>query len=371
MLVAAALAAGASLGRIRDAFERFGLPGLKVEIRQERRGGLAGTRFVVHCQDEQKHRGLSQIREIVSRAGLAKTSEARIFDCFGRLAEAEASVHGIGIEEVHFHEVGALDAIADVCAAVLAFEELGLERISCQEVVTGFGVLRCAHGQLPVPAPATLRLLEGVPVRTGGIEGEACTPTGAALLRTLVSDWGPAPAMRGCGVGHGLGTREVEGRPNLVRLRIGESVEELGAGQVWELRLQIDNCSGELIGQALERAMAAGALDVMVLPGSTKKSRPAQLIIALVEEARRCMVEDLLLSELPSLGLRRVACERHTLERWVETRPTEFGDMRFKLRRLPGGEVLAHPEADEVARVASEHALPGPVVWARLQKGGR
>ena len=371
MLVGAALAAGASLPPIRDALVRLGLPGLEVELVAGRRGGLAGRHFVVRCEDGQAHRGLSQIREIVRRGSFGEEAEGRILACFERLAEAEASVHGIDVEEVHFHEVGALDAIADVCAAVLAFEQLGLERLSCQEVVTGFGTVRCAHGELPVPAPATLRILAGVPMRTGTAQGEACTPTGAALLRTLVTDWGPAPAMRGSADGYGLGTRDVEGRPNVVRLRIGETLEELGAGTVWELRLQVDNCSGELIGQALERAMEAGALDVMVLPGSTKKSRPAQLLIALVEEERREALEELLLSELPTLGLRRVRCERQTLERWVETRATEFGELRFKVRRLPGGQELAHPEADEVARVAREHALPAPVVLARLQQGGR
>jgi uncharacterized protein (TIGR00299 family) protein len=379
MLVASAVAAGAPFEEIEAELRRLAVPGLRVEAPELLRGGISARAFRVEAEDDPPHRGLREVLEIVRRAKFAAAVEERVVACFRLLAEAEAGVHGCSVDQVHFHEVGAVDAIADICAAVVGFELLGIESLSCAEVVTGFGTVRCAHGELPVPAPATARLLEGVPTRSGELRGEFCTPTGAALLRTLVDEWRPAPPMRGLASGFGAGSKDSPGRPNVLRLRIGETIPESrgelageasrGAEQIYELRLQVDNCSGEVLGHALDRALEEGALDVIVLPGLTKKSRPAQLVIALVEESSRSRVEELLLSEIPSLGLRRVPCARSTLERRVELRPSPFGELRFKVRRLPDGTELAHPEADDVARVARECGLPVPVVLDRIARG--
>jgi pyridinium-3,5-bisthiocarboxylic acid mononucleotide nickel chelatase len=371
MLLASCLDAGLDAAPIAAALEGLGLPGWRLVAEPVTRGGIGGTKVDFELEgDEKGHRHLPEIQRMIEGAGFGVPLRDRMLEVFDFLAEAEAKAHRIAKDKVHFHEVGARDAILDICGVILAFDHLGIQRLTCSDLVVGTGNVRCAHGTLPVPAPGTLYLLEGLPIRKTQIPGECLTPTGAALLRVLVDEFQPRElTIRPTAIGYGAGTRDGGDVPNLIRLTVGESLESLGAESVVELALQVDNTSGELIGHAIGRAMEAGALDAWVLPALTKKNRPAHVFHVLCDESRRVVLEDLLLSELPTLGLRRSRVERRRLERRVETRETVFGPMKFKVRVLPDGEELAAPEMDEVQRVVREQGIAAPQVLARLMGG--
>lgn len=380
MLVGACLDAGVELAAIAQELTKLELPGYELTAEKVRRSSIAGTLFRVclepavphaavsdsHAGHGEPQRNLPDVREILQRARFDPGLERRMVGAFDLLARAEAEAHGIGIDEVHFHEVGAVDAIIDVCAAVIAFDRLAVERIFCSEVVVGTGTVACAHGTLPVPAPGTLALLSGVPIRAGSGVGERCTPTGAALLRVLVDEFAQPVSFRPITTGYGAGVRDDGPVPNMVRVTIGEVEDERGIDLVWELALQVDNVSGEVLGHALRRVFDQGALDAWAAPTLTKKGRPAHWVVALADDARRSAIEDCLLAELPSLGLRRHRVERRTLPRRVEARSTPLGEVRFKIRTLPDGTELLHPESDDVERLAREHDLPVPAVIARI-----
>jgi len=368
MLLASCIDSGLDPRPLIAALEGLELPGWSLEAEPVTRGGIGGThvRFGLE-RSEKGHRHLPEIQRMIEGAGFPAESRDRMLRAFDLLAEAEAKAHRIAKDKVHFHEVGARDAILDICGVVLAFDLLGIERLTCSDLVVGTGSVRCAHGTLPVPAPGTLYLLRGLPLRKTQLPGECLTPTGAALLRVLVHEFQPVEiGIRPTAIGYGAGSRDGGDVPNLIRLTVGESLDPKVVESVVELAFQVDNASGELIGHAIGRAMDAGALDTWVLPALTKKNRPAHVFHVLCEEARRPALEELLLSELPTLGLRRSRVERRRLERRIETRETVLGPIRFKVRVLPDGEELASPEMDEVERVAREHGLSAPQVLARL-----
>ncbi|MDP6425288.1 MAG: nickel pincer cofactor biosynthesis protein LarC [Planctomycetota bacterium] len=369
MVVGACLDAGVDLSDLEQGLACLPLDGWSVSAEKTRRGGLAGTRFLVQASEGAPERCLRDIDRIVRAAGFAAEAEERMLRTFEALAQAEATAHGVGVEEVHFHEVGAIDAIIDVCAAVLAFDRLGVERVYCSEIVTGKGTLECAHGRLPVPAPGTLALLEGVPLRFGSVSGERLTPTGAALLRVLVDEFDVPISLRPLSVGYGVGSRDGGSVPNLLRLTVGDVEDRPGASAVWELSTNVDNVSGEVLAHALRLALDQGALDVWATPTVTKKSRPAHWIVALSDDAHLTQVEDVLLAELPTLGLRRQRVERRTLPRRIETRDTPFGDVRFKVRTLPDGTEWALPEWDDIERIAAERGISALAVQRSLVKG--
>ena len=370
MLVAACLGAGVDFDWLCAELARLDVGKPELLIESVRRQGIAGTRFVVrpdHVEHAVRH--LTDIERIVAQAGFGSVIEKRIVEVFRVIGEAEAKVHRIAVEKVHFHEVGAVDSIIDVCAAVLAFDALGVQKLYCSEIVVGNGYVNCEHGLLPVPSPATINILEGLPIRRGRLEGERVTPTGAALLRCLVDEFQATVSFRPLRSGYGAGSRDEAPVPNLLRLTIGEVEDLRGQDKICELSLQVDNVSGEVLAHALDLAMAGGALDVYVVPAITKKNRPAHLLTVLCSIALAEDMERLLLTELPSLGLRRMLVERRTLARRVEERDTDLGPLRFKIRTLPDGTELAHPEADDVQRLAKELGLPLPVVLARIGHG--
>ncbi len=371
MLLAACIDAGLDFRPLALALEGLGLPGWSLEVEAVTRGGIGGTKVDFRLEGEEKgHRHLPEIQRMIEGARFPVLLRDRMLQAFDLLAEAEAKAHRIEKDKVHFHEVGARDAILDICGVILAFDQLAIQRVTCSDLVVGTGNVRCAHGTLPVPAPGTLYLLEGLPLRKTQLPGECLTPTGAALLRVLVDEFEPAEIrFRPTSIGYGAGTRDGGEVPNLIRLTVGESLESQQSETVVELAFQLDNASGELIGYAIGRAMEAGALDTWVLPALTKKNRPAHVFHVLCDEVRRPALEDLLLSELPTLGLRRSRVERRRLERRVETRKTVWGPVRFKVRVLPGGAELASPEMDEVERLAREQGLSAPQVLARLAAG--
>ena len=276
---------------------------------------------------------------------------------FERIGRAEAKVHGIPVEDVHFHEVGAIDSIVDVCAAAVALDLLGWPRVVSSPPELGRGIMRSAHGPLPIPPPAVIELLVGKPVRPGGPQGEAVTPTGAALLAEH-AEVGPLPALVPGRIGYGVGTARWADRPNVLRMILA-TPPPLPEGEttLWVLETNLDDCPGQLVARAIEAALEAGALDAWAAPLTMKKGRPGVLLGALCDEARRAAVTAVLFAETTTLGVRRHAVERDVLGRRFETVETAYGAVRVKVALQGDREVGAQPEYDDCLARARERGV--------------
>ncbi len=403
MWVGALLDAGLPIGELATVVQSLQLPGVSIRSEPVLRGSLAATRFVVELHGREPgraldevpaapgqsqlrpmataplrptsavpaaghgHRRLADVVAIVRRAQLPAVVEADCLAVFSAIAEVEARVHATTADQVHFHEVGAEDTIVDVVCACLGTHLLGIERLHASAVAVGSGTVRAAHGLLPVPAPATLELLAGIPVRQGGLVGERTTPTGAALLRTLVDEFEPQFTWVPGGRGYGAGTRDDPLVPNLLRLSLGELRSPGSVASLLELQCQLDTASGELLGYLLDGALERGAVDAFVTAVQMKKGRPGWLLTVLCDAARSDPISTWLLEESSTLGVRRHIVERAVLERWIESRSTPLGAVQFKVARLPSGQVVARPEDDEVRRLGREQSLPRSEVLRRLQ----
>jgi uncharacterized protein (TIGR00299 family) protein len=363
MLVGALLDLGTPLEALREDLSRLELPGFEVSAERKWRGGLAGTHFVVRLLDPKPpRRNLPQIVTLLERSSLPREVVERAVRVFRRLGAAEAKVHGCALEEVHFHEVGAIDAIVDIAGFCALHHRLGSPRLFSSPIAVGEGFVATEHGRLPVPAMATLELLTGVPIENPGLREELCTPTGAALLSTLCEGFGrrfPHVPKR---VGYGLGTRERADPPNAVRAVLGDLVEEGAAGEVVVLETNLDDATGQELGRLVEQALAAGALDAVVFPVVMKKGRPGHVVQLLARPAEADALETLLLSESPTLGVRRSRWQRRALARRGETVETSLGPVRVKVATLPGGGERVAPEFDDLARIAEKRGLALDVV---------
>jgi uncharacterized protein (TIGR00299 family) protein len=375
MILAAMLHAGLSLEVLQEAVARLRLPEVTLTAEQVDRGGLAATHVSVQVGGQVsglssgrpevgppgvRPRHLPEIQQIIGAAGFSErvTRDAR--RVFARLGQAEATVHGTPVEEVHFHEVGAADAIVDIVGACVGVEALGLEEIVCSPIPTGSGTVTCAHGQLPVPAPATAELLRGVPLAACSEAGELTTPTGAAILTTLARSFGPLPAMRIATIGYGAGTRQDLVRPNVLRLLIGDVTQAPAedADEVAVLETEMDDATGQVIAFVIQRLLEAGALDAYAVPIVMKKGRPGQLLTVLGRPGDAAALEDILFAETTTLGVRRHGCLRHKLARSQDVVATRFGPIRVKVGRR-GEEVRqAWPEYDDCAAAAREQGVP-------------
>jgi uncharacterized protein (TIGR00299 family) protein len=361
MILSALVDAGAPFDLLRDLPDRLKLPEASVRCERTHRAGLAATRVSVHIAPDSRppHRHLSNILQIISTAGLSPATTERASDIFRRLAEAEATAHGIEIEKVHFHEVGAADAIIDIVGACLGIESLELQRITCSPIPVGSGTAHCEHGELPVPTPATAMLLRGVPLANCALTGEMTTPTGAAILTTLADDFTPLPPMRIDAIGHGAGTREIPNRANILRLFVGESA--VNADERLEtiaiLETQLDDATPQALAHACQQLLGAGALDAFITPIVMKKGRPGHLLSALCRPEDVSTLEDILFAETPTLGIRRRLCERRALPREHVTVQTPFGEIRVKLARQQREILQASPEYEDCAAAAARHGV--------------
>jgi pyridinium-3,5-bisthiocarboxylic acid mononucleotide nickel chelatase len=362
MILAAMVHAGLAVETLHDVVRRLRLPGVTVHAEPVRRGGFAATHVKIEVGPEARkhHRHLPDILALIDGAGLSAGVTARARQVFTRLAEAEATVHGIPVEKVHFHEVGAADAIVDIVGACAGVEALGLETITCSPIPTGSGTVQCEHGTLPVPAPATAELLRGVPLAACDEPGELTTPTGAAVLTTLAESFGPLPAMRMTSIGCGAGTRENRSRPNVLRLLIGEQSQTLPdeEDRVVVLETQLDDATGQTIAFAIARLLAAGALDAFALPIVMKKGRPGQLLTVLCAREAVPALEDVLFGETTTFGIRQFECLRHKLAREHVSVQTRFGPIRVKVGRRGTQVVQAWPEFEDCAAAAHEKGVP-------------
>jgi len=373
MFLAAALDLGVDRVRLEAALASLPVGGFRLEVTHKSDSAIHGTHVDVIPEGEHPHaRGLPEILGIIDRSGLAPRAKAAARALFERIGRAEAKVHGIPVEEVHFHEVGAVDSIVDLCGAAVALDLLGWPRVVAAPPELGRGVVKTAHGPMPVPPPAVLELLAGKPVRPGGPPGEAVTPTGAAILAELC-EVGPLPAFVPGRVGYGLGTRTWPDRPNLLRMTLGRlaagPADARGEDALWVLEANLDDCTGELVARAIEAALEAGALDAWAAPVTMKKGRPGVLLGALCAEGRRAAVTAALFAETTTLGLRRHRVEREILGRRIDTVETEYGPVRVKIALLGEREVGAHPEYDDCAARARERGVPVRAVMAAALAG--
>lgn len=366
MILGALIDAGLPVEQLEEVAARLGLPGVAVQAHKVQRAGLAATQVrVASTADAQPHRHLPDILEIIRRAGLSPAVTERACRVFTRLGEAEAAAHGIPIEQVHFHEVGAVDALVDIVGASAGIEALGLERILCSAIPTGSGTVTCAHGVLPVPAPATADLLRGVPLAPCDVEGELTTPTGAALLTTCAAAFGPLPPMKIDSIGYGAGTREFRARPNVLRLFVGEALAPNAPAddspEEWDsavlLETQLDDVDGQTLAHACQRLLEAGALDAFMTPILMKKGRPGQLLTAVCRPEDVATLEAIVFSETTTLGIRRQTCLRHKLSRVHETVNTRFGPIQIKLGRRGEAVLRAWPEYADCAAAARDRGV--------------
>lgn len=337
----------------------LGLPGVEISAQRAVKCGITGTHFRVAIQGREEdehhhaHSGLGQIRSLVEALPIPTMVKLDVLAVYRLIAQAESQVHGVEVEHIHLHEVGALDAVADITAVCLLLHRLDAEQIVASPVHVGSGSVCCAHGVLPVPAPATALLLQGIPSYGGEIAGELCTPTGAALLKHFVQKFGPQPMMATQAVGYGMGKKDFL-RANCLRVLLGDTQQP--GEEILELRCNLDDMTGEALGFAQERLLEAGALDVFTTAIGMKKCRPGILLTVLCRESDREKLVQCLFRHTTTLGIRETLCQRHTLARYVEHVETPWGQVRKKVS-TGQGIYREKYEYEDLARLAKEHGV--------------
>jgi uncharacterized protein (TIGR00299 family) protein len=395
MLLGALLDAGLPIEALREALGSLGVDH-DVQVSRVVRCGITATKFDViehqdaesrahrrhvHAHDHEPgdgghlhghgtdgHRTLKEIRHLIGHASLSDAAKTKAAELFGRLARVEADIHGISVDAVHLHEVGALDSIIDIVGVVFAMEWFGIDDVVSSALNVGGGTVQIAHGRFPVPAPATLRLLEHVPVYSDGPKVELVTPTGALLVSAYAREYGAMPAMSVSRIGYGAGTRDMPETPNVVRVVIGERTDTPAgnrpAESVLKIECEIDDMNPQLFPPASDRLFQAGALDVFLTPVLMKKGRPGTLVTVLATEEQRAAVVDTLFRETTTIGVRVERVERETLERRWETVETSGGPVRIKIATRHGVIVNAAPEFEDCLRIAQATGVPVKTIQA-------
>ena len=375
MTLAALVSAGWPVAELERLPARLRLEGVRVRVADVRRGPFAAKHVSVECPEKQPHRHLHHVEAILDQADLPASVRERAKQVFRKLAEAEAEVHGTTVQKVHFHEVGAVDAIVDIAGALLGLDSLGVGSVSASTLPLGRGSVDSQHGRIPVPAPATALLLRGVPVRGGPVEAELVTPTGAALLSTLVRSWGDAPAFRLTAVGTGAGTREFPDHPNILRILLGEAETAAATGgpsgerRIAVLETAVDDENPQFLAAAVAELLSQGALDAMVAPVTMKKGRSGMWLVVVCETADAARLAASVLTLTSSLGVRVREERRIELPRKILEVATEFGPIQVKLAVLPGGNTRVVPEFESVLQAArrsgaTPHAVSAAAVRA-------
>ncbi|MFO1372007.1 MAG: nickel pincer cofactor biosynthesis protein LarC [Candidatus Competibacteraceae bacterium] len=368
MHLAALLDLGVDYNELVVELADLGLEGYALQAGRANRKGIVGTQVRVVIEPQRpRHRNLRQIEAIIGASALKDTVQARAIRVFRRLAEVEAHIHDTSPDQIHFHEVGALDAIVDIVGGAIALERLGVERVWCSPVELGSGLVRCAHGVLPVPAPATLELLKDVPVKLGAVPFEATTPTGAALLATVVDEFVTHPAFSVSRVGYGIGHRNGP-IPNVLRVCLGELPEQGGEqGELCVLECTIDDMNPECYDHVLERLFAAGANDAWLSSVVMKKNRPGTLLSVLCTPVLVMALTELLLTETTTLGVRQQTVTRTALIREFGRVMTRYGEVVVKTAYFQGRPLRCKPEYDDCKRLALEHGVPIQTIYAAAQ----
>jgi uncharacterized protein (TIGR00299 family) protein len=362
MLLCAMAEACGDVSFVEELPERLGFPDVTLEWPATRPGGFAARRLDVRfdASAHPRHRNLDDVEKILGRSGVSSHAVDTARKVFRRLAEAEGEVHGQPADEVHFHEVGAVDAVVDILGACLALERLEVDEVVCSELPMGRGTIKCEHGELPLPAPAVAAMLPDVPVRPVDVEGETVTPTGAALVTVLADRFGPMPAMTVEKVGVGAGSREYPGLPNVVRAFVGTAVVPAGTSQTGNVIVEsnVDDLDPRVLPVVIDRLLESGALDAYVTPLVMKKGRPGHLITVIAPAQAVETVVDVILRETSSLGCRTFPVTKYHLERRMETVVTPWGPVPVKVA-LAGDTILRRvPEFEACAELARTTGVP-------------
>jgi len=361
MTLGALVDLGTDLGRLRSELAHLGVEGYEISSQRASRAGIGATRVEVRVAERAGERSFREIRALIQESRLSPWVRERATEAFRRLAAAEAEIHGVAIEHVHFHEVGAIDSIVDIVGSMIALEQLLPARFLCAAVNLGQGSVVCRHGRYPVPGPATQRLLEQAPTYSSGIEAELTTPTGATLLSTLVESYVPRPLMRIEATGYGAGARDFPGAANVLRITVGEELRQpepaCNEEQVAVIEATIDDMSPQLYGYFQERAFAGGALDVYATPVQMKKNRPGLGLTVVCAEADIDALCRLIFTETTTIGVRYKLERRKTLERRSVVVQTEYGAIRMKVSLLEGRRVNAVAEFEDCRRAAAERGV--------------
>jgi pyridinium-3,5-bisthiocarboxylic acid mononucleotide nickel chelatase len=382
MALGAMLDAGLSIDELTQALGSLALGDAHVHAARVLRAGVSATKFTVHDHSHEAahnhdhdphaarsthrhaHRSLSDIFILIDRSSLSPPGRARAKAMFQRLAEAEAAIHQMPVDQVHLHEVGALDSIIDIVGIVFAMEWAGADRIVSSPLNVGGGMVHSAHGVFPVPAPATVTLLGDVPVYSRGAENELVTPTGALIVSTYAASFGPLPSMTIERVGYGAGERDDPRTPNVLRVFIGRAADQPAAERVTVIECEIDDMNPQIFGVAMDRLYAAGALEVFYVPIQMKKSRPGTLLTVLAPPERRPALAEVIFRETTTIGLRHYDVDRECLQREIVPVDTPIGTIRFKIAWRDGRVMNAVPEFEDCAKLAETNNLPVKEVQA-------
>ena len=373
MILGALLDAGAPLAAMQEAISRLGIAGVRIRSEAASTGAVRGTRVTIDAAPDQPARDWQGIQQLLTESALSVPVREAALAVFQSLAEAEAQAHNEPIERVHFHEVGAVDAIADVVGACAGLAALGVQRVVSYPVAVGAGWVTASHGTMPVPAPATANLLAArqIPIRPNppgaDTPGELLTPTGAAILGTL-AEW-QVPAFTPTRAGHGFGTKQLPW-PNALRAWVGEVDDEEETGGEFLLETNIDDMNPQFFDLLTERLFAAGALDVWLSNATMKKGRPATIVSVIAPAARREAIERTLILESTTIGIRATSISRTRAPRAFRTVATRWGDVRLKLRGWDGRVISAAPEYDDCLRLSREQSVPIREVWAEANRLG-
>lgn len=371
MILGSMIDAGLSSGGLREELKKLRLRKVSLKTKRVLRGGISATQVVVEGKDEKRHsRSLKEIFQIIDRSRLDNEVKEKSKEVFRRIASVEAKIHRKHSEEIHFHEIGGLDSVVDIVGAVWGFRQLGIDKLYVSRVNVGEGFVRCEHGILPVPAPATLALMKGKPIYSSGVERELLTPTGAALLTSLGSDFGKMPVMKAEKIGYGAGRADLP-HPNLLRLIIGREESIVGKEKVMVVETNIDDMNPQLYDYVMERLLGMGVQEVFLTPIQMKKNRPATLLTVICSHERLSSVVDFLIGETTTLGLRWREEERSCADREILTLQTKYGKIRFKLARWDGKRVNFSPEYEDCKRLALSQKISIKEVYEEAKRAGR
>ncbi|HSS19304.1 MAG TPA: nickel pincer cofactor biosynthesis protein LarC [Pyrinomonadaceae bacterium] len=371
MILGALVSAGVEPQALKDQLSLLGLAGYALDFETVDRSGLSAMHARVQVPHEHAHRSLSDILKIIYESQLSPAVKDQAARIFSRLAAAEARVHNQPIEQVHFHEVGALDAIIDVVGAAICFELLGIDRFLSSPLHVGRGTVSMAHGTFPVPPPAVVELLKGIEFYATDITGELVTPTGAAIISTVCSEYGPIPKLKLAATGYGAGTRKYEKFPNALRVLIGDDSSVASdplTEHLWMLETNIDDSSPQVLGHVMDRAFALGALDCYFTSVQMKKNRPGVMLSVLCRGEERAQLSELLFAETTTLGVRAYEVERRALAREIISVQTDYGSIDVKVARLNGHIVKEMPEYEQCRQAALNSGVPLRTVEAAVRQ---
>lgn len=371
MILGALIDAGLDIKILKDSLEKLKVSGFEISADKTEKKGISGTQFKVNVTKDHKHRNLRNIKEIIQQSTLDNIIKKQSTDIFTNLAQAEAKIHNKPIDQIHFHEVGAIDSIVDIVGSVIGLNILGIDKVVTSRLHVGTGFLHCAHGKLPVPPPATLELLKKIPIYSTGIESELVTPTGAAILTTLTKKYGPLPSMKIDRTGYGVGTRNLQ-IPNILRIVIGETTKSSEEDSIQLLETNIDDMNPQFYEHIMEALFKQGAKDVFLTPIIMKKNRPGVILSVMAEPSNVQILSDVIFHETTTLGIRISEIKkRWILKREITRVSTQWGPVRVKIRILDDNQKTLSPEYEDCKKIAQKQSIPLIEVYEAVKKAAQ